>query len=74
MHTQQNSCLHFLHVMWLERVRDHLLNAHEFNSLATSIFLYGALAFGTFFCIGLDPVGRFTVILTLLQPQLGNAT
>ena len=73
MHTQQNSCLHFLQVMWLHIVSRHDLYKYG-HSLATTVFLYSALTFGALFGIGLDPVCRLAIVLAFLQPQLGNST
>lgn len=44
------------------------------NLLATAVLLNGTLTLATLLRIGLDPVGRLTIILTFLQPQPGGGT
>lgn len=83
MHTQQNSYLHFLQVIWLlfeksKREKDVLRSVNTTfrgggeHSLASSILLDRTLALATLLRITFDPIRRLAIILTLLQPHLGN--
>ena len=74
MHTQQNSHLHFLHVMWLIDVRrQRILNGKScLDVLATSVLLDRRLTLCAFLGIRLEPVGSLGVIGTLLLPHLDD--
>lgn len=67
MHTQQNSCLHFLHVIWLVNQRISSAFAYESNnSLAPPILLNGTLTLTTLLCVALDPIRGLAIVPTLL--------
>ena len=75
MHTQQNSYLHFLQVMWLRDLKSaaHDVEEYEFDALAPAVLLDRALALGTLLRIALDPVCRLAVVAALFQPERRHA-
>jgi len=78
IHTQQNSCLHFLQVIWLKleyvigKVSSSTIKKKPL--LAATVLLDRTLTLRAFLGVGLDPIGCFTVVPTFLQPILGNCT
>ena len=73
MHTQQNSCLHFLQVMWLwprEHVSKPQRRGKGKHVLASPVLLDRALALTALLRIALDPIGGLAVVATFLQPHL----
>jgi hypothetical protein len=82
MQTQQNSHLHFLHVMWLvgkeaqpvsgSASRTEQRGGRKEHALAAAVLLDGALALGALLGVGADPIGRLRVVGALLPPELGD--
>ena len=76
MQTQQNSCLHFLHVMWLiiEFLSFNHLTSKEHDLLASSVLLNRTLTLRTLLRVTLYPVGCLTVVTALLEPHPRDST
>ena len=77
MHTQQNSCLHFLHVIWLSDVHQQqrrIESRKKENQLAPPILLNRALTHRTLLRVALDPIRSLAIVPTFLQPHSSRRT